>query len=316
MWHGRHGLPEPTASDGLTVVILTFDEAIHIERAIASVAGIATRVLVVDSFSRDDTVDRAHALDADVVQHAFVNQARQLQWALDSCGIDTAWVLRLDADEVIKPDLARAIADTLPRLPAGVTGINFKRRHIFMGRWIRHGGRYPLVMLRLWRNGLGRVEDRWMDEHIAVKSGLTITLDGGFADINLRDLSWFTDKHNRYATREAVERVGRRHALLGKDPGLDRHSASRQAAAKRWIKERFYNKLPFGAGPFGYFLYRYLIQLGFLDGRAGLIYHFLQGCWYRFLVEARVVELEAGIADCATPAARRARLADLTGLRI
>jgi glycosyltransferase involved in cell wall biosynthesis len=309
-------LPKLIAPNDITVVILTFDEAIHIERAIASVSAIATRVLVVDSFSRDDTVDRARALHADVVQHVFVNQARQLQWALESCDIDTAWVLRLDADEVIEPDLARAIADTLPSLPADVTGINFKRRHIFMGRWIRHGGRYPLIMLRLWRNGLGRVEDRWMDEHVAVTSGRTITLDGGFADINLRDLAWFTDKHNRYATREAVERVGRRNALLGKDPELDHQSASRQAATKRWIKERFYNKLPFGAGPFGYFLYRYLVQLGFLDGRAGLIYHFLQGCWYRFLVEGRVVELEAGISNCVTPDARRAQLADLTGLRI
>lgn len=312
---GRPRLSEAGSPD-LTVVILTFDEAIHIERAIASVAGIARRVLVVDSFSRDDTVARARAMGAEVVEHAFVNQARQLQWALDSCGINTAWVLRLDADEVIEADLADAIANTLPTLPADVTGVNFKRRHIFMGRWIRHGGRYPLVMLRLWRAGLGRVEDRWMDEHVAVVRGRTITLDGGFADVNLRDLAWFTDKHNRYATREAVERVGRRHALLAADPGLDRRSASRQAATKRWIKERLYNRLPFGAGPFGYFLYRYVFQLGFLDGRAGLIYHFLQGCWYRFLVEGRVAELEAGIADCATPEDRRARLGELTGLRL
>lgn len=80
-------------------------------------------------------------------------------------------MLRLDADEIIEPDLAREIGEKLPRLPAEVVGVNLKRKHIFMDRWVRHGGRYPLVMLRLWRHGKGRVEDRWMDEHVVVWAG-------------------------------------------------------------------------------------------------------------------------------------------------
>lgn len=300
----------------VAVVILTFNEAQHLARALASVRPFASEILVVDSYSTDATLDIARAHGAAIVQRRFDNQARQFNWALDTVELRSDWILRLDADEIIEPDLADAIVRTLPTLPADVAGINLKRKHIFLDRWIRHGGRYPLLMLRLWRRGQGRVEDRWMDEHVVVSGGRTITLDGGFADHNLNDLTYFTDKHNKYATREAIEQLSQRHALFARDAALSAETASRQAGAKRWVKERLYNRLPFWAGPLGYFLYRYFVQLGFLDGRPGLIYHFLQGFWYRFLVGAKVVELEAAIAGCRTNAERIARLATLTGLKL
>lgn len=309
-------MPMKPAQTDLSVLILTFNEARHIERSIASVADIAREVVVVDSFSTDDTVERAVRAGARVLQNRFVNHSKQFQWGLDHGGIATGWVMRLDADEIIEPDLADAIVRTLPTLPADVAGINLKRKHIFLDRWIRHGGRYPLLMLRLWRRGQGRVEDRWMDEHVVVSGGRTITLDGGFADHNLNDLTYFTDKHNKYATREAIEQLSQRHRLFARDEALSAETASRQAGLKRWLKERVYNRLPFWVGPLGYFLYRYLFQLGFLDGRPGLIYHFLQGFWYRFLVGAKVVELEAAIAGCRTNEERIVRLATLTGLKL
>jgi hypothetical protein len=221
--------------------------------------------------------------------------------------------MRLDADEVIEPDLAATIAATLPTLDAEVTGINLWRKHIFMGRFIRHGGRYPLVLLRIWRRGAGRIEQRWMDEHMIVDHGRTITLRGGFADINLNDLTFFTAKHNGYATREAIEVLSNRYGLLPDDRGLSSRSASRQASLKRGIKERVYNRLPLGVGPLGYFLWRYIFQLGVLDGTPGLIYHFLQGFWYRFLVDAKVREYELGLAGAADNAERLRRLAAMTG---
>jgi hypothetical protein len=197
-----------------------------------------------------------------------------------------------------------------------VSGIELDRKHIFMGRWIRHGGRYPLRLLRIWRTGQARVEQRWMDEHVLVERGRTIAMPGGFADMNLGDLSFFTAKHNGYATREAVEVIAARHDLFGTRASLTHANGPKQASGKRRIKTLVYDRLPLWAGPLGYFLYRYVIQRGFLDGRAGLIYHVLQGFWYRFLVAAKVVELEAGLADCTTRAARIARLRVLTGLPI
>lgn len=300
----------------LTVLILTFNESRHLARAIGSVRSIAKEVLVVDSFSTDNTVKIAEELGARVLQNRFINYSKQFQWGLDSGQIKTAWILRLDADEILEPDLVRQIELSLPKIPADVVGVNFDRKHIFMGRWIRHGGRYPLRLLRLWRQGQGRVEQRWMDEHIVVWGGRTVTFPGGFADVNLNDLTFFTDKHNKYATREALDVLSQRWDLFPRDEAFHSASVSRQAAAKRYFKERFYNQLPFWVGPMVYFLYRYFIQLGFLDGRPGLIYHFLQGYWYRFLVGAKVVELEAELADCSTNEQRIARLAQITGHKL
>lgn len=300
----------------MAVLILTFNEARHIERAIESIRSIAREVVVVDSFSTDDTVERARRAGARVLQNRFVNYSKQFQWGLDNAGIQTEWIMRLDADEVIEPDLVARIAQDLPRQGADVAGINIDRKHIFMGRWVRHGGRYPLRLLRIWRTKQGRIEDRWMDEHIVVWGGRTVTFPGGFADMNMNDLTFFTDKHNKYATREAIDKLSQRYGLFERDEAFSSDAVSRQAGMKRWMKESVYNRLPFWVGPTGYFLYRYIFQLGFLDGRSGLIYHFLQGFWYRFLVEAKVVELEAEIADCTTNAQRTARLQQLTGLAL
>lgn len=297
----------------LTVVILTFNEARHIARAIDSVRAIAARVVVVDSYSSDRTVEIAEAKGATVLQHKFVNQARQFQWALDQAPLETPWLMRLDADEVVSPELAAEIAARLPVLPPSVVGVNLRRRHIWMGRWVRHGGRYPLILLRIWRRGHGRVEDRWMDEHLLVTGGSTVTLEHDFADDNLNDLGYFIDKHNKYATREAIEVINQRRGLFARDAGVTARGTSWQAASKHWIKDRVYNRVPFTLSAPAYFLWRYLFQLGFLDGRSGLVYHALQGGWYRFLVGAKVLEYERAIAHLTDKREIAAALARLTG---
>lgn len=304
------------AKPSLTVVLLTYNEERHLARALDSIAEITDAIVIVDSGSTDDTLSIAATYGARTEYRAFVNQADQFQWALDHCGIDTDWVMRLDADEVIEPDLAEKLCATLPTLDINVTGINLLRKHIFMGRFIRHGGRYPLVMLRVWRRGKARIEQRWMDEHMMIDRGRTITLRGGFADINLNDLTFFTAKHNAYATREAIEVLSSRYGLRADDHGLSAKTASRQASLKRNIKERIYNHLPLGVGPLGYFLWRYLIQLGILDGSPGLIYHFLQGFWYRFLVDAKVREYEQKLIGVSDNVERRRRLSAMTGYRL
>jgi hypothetical protein len=152
-----------------------------------------------------------------------------------------------------------------------------------------------------------------MDEHMVLLRGRSTSFEHCMFDSNLKSLSFFTDKHNKYATREAMDVVMRRYGLGGADESLTPERTSQQAAAKRWIKEHVYNQLPLGLGPLGYFLYRYFIQLGFLDGREGLIYHFLQGFWYRFLVGAKVLEFDRALKPLADSGARLAALARLTG---
>jgi len=183
-----------------------------------------------------------------------------------------------------------------------------------MGCWIRHGGRYPLTMLRLFRRGHGRIEDRWMDEHLVVWDGRTVTFGGGFADHNLKDLTFLIDKHNKYATREAADVLNQRYGLFAQDERLSARGSSREAALKRFIKNYLYGRLPLWIGPAAYFAYRYVLQLGFLDGKPGLIYHFLQGFWYRFLMAANIYELEAALAPLSGAAEKRAELMRRTGL--
>jgi len=297
----------------LAIIILTFNEECHLARALNSVESIASEIFVIDSYSFDRTVEIAHARGATVLENKFVNYAKQFQWALENAPITASWVMRLDADEIVGPNLASEIDRKLPTLGGDIAGVNLKRKHIFMGQWIRHGGRYPLVLLRIWRNGQGRIESRWMDEHMIVWGGRTVTFCGDFADHNLNGLTFFTDKHNKYATREAIDILNQKYGLFSRDEDLSSKSASLQAAVKRWLKEKIYNRLPFWVGPLGYFLYRYIMQFGFLDGSKGLVYHFLQGFWYRFLVGAKVAEYDAVLSTCATLEDRRLALERLTG---
>ncbi len=297
----------------LTVIILTFNEEIHIERCIRSVQQIAQHVFVVDSYSTDRTVEVAETLGANVYQHKFVNQAKQFQWALDTLPIETEWVMRLDADEYPLPELVEEIRLRLSSLVTDIVGINLKRRHIFGGRWIKHGTRYPLILLRLWRTGRGRIEQRWMDEHIVVTGGKVVTFAHDFCDHNLNNIGWWTEKHNNYATREAIDVLNKRYHLFDNDEAMVKEGGFSQASLKRNIKERVYNYLPAFTGPLLYFLYRYIIRLGFLDGKEGLAYHFLQGFWYRFLVELKVMEMDKELKVLADSSARLEKLEDMTG---
>lgn len=276
----------------ISVIILTYNEALHLERCIRSLRPFVARIFVVDSFSEDDTVAIAEKLGAEVFQNPWTNQAAQFQWALDHCPIDTPWVMRMDADEYVTPGLGREIREQLPKLDAATTGVYVKRRVHFMGRWIRHGGYYPLWLLRLWRTGAGRIEQRWMDEHVVLKNGKTVRFSNDLVDDNLQTLSWWTDKHNRYATREAIDLLNRRYCFFEEDSIEARAGSAVQSEQKRWMKNNVYYRMPRFLRAFLYFNYRYWLQRGFLDGRPGLIWHFLQGFWYRFLVDAKITQIE------------------------
>lgn len=274
----------------VTAVILTFNEEQHLARCIASVQAVATDVVVVDCSSTDATLDIARAHGARVLQHAWVNHAAQFNWALTQLGADTEWVLRIDADEVLTPALIEEIRTRLPGIGPEIDGVYWGRRMTFQGRLIRHGGVFPVRVLRLFRHGRGQCENRWMDEHIKV-AGPTADFAGEMIDDNLNSLTWWTDKHNRYASREAVDLLNLEYRFMPHDTVASLRGG-KQAGVKRWLKERVYARLPGGFRAFAYFFYRYVLRLGFLDGQAGTAFHFLQGFWYRYLVDAKVVEVK------------------------
>ena len=282
----------------LTAIIMTRDEAAHVGRAIASLQGIATEILVVDSGSTDGTQQIAADAGARVIHHDWINYATQFNWALGQLGPDADWVLRLDADEIVTSALADEIAAGLPQ---DVSGATVSRVMYFQGQPVRHGGVFALPMLRLIRAGHGRCEARWMDEHL-VCDGPVIHLQGQIIDDNRKSLDWWTAKHNAYASREAVDLLNLRHGFL--PLGTDRPSL------RRWVKERIYRHLPGGLRAGAYFLYRYILRGGFRDGRQARAFHVLQGFWYRYLVDAKLAEVERHMAStgAAAPEAIRAVL--------
>jgi glycosyltransferase involved in cell wall biosynthesis len=279
----------------LTAIILTFDEELHIERCIRSLKPVASRIYVVDSFSTDATVEIARSLGADVVQRKFKNQADQFQWALDNLPIDTNWVMRVDADEYVSTELAESMTKLIPRASASVSGFYVDRLVVFLGRAIRHGGFYPMRVLKIWRAGLGQVEQRWIDEYCVVKQGLVEYCPGDLIDENLRDLSWWTEKHNKYSSRRVIDLLDRELQL-----GLSQHAVSGKMSGRQVIyhriKTRVYPALPPYLRALGYYLYRYVFRLGFLDGQQGLVFCFLQAFWNLFLVDAKLYEARRMIA--------------------
>lgn len=279
----------------LVAIILTLNEAQHLPRCLENLEGVVDQVLVADCFSTDETIHVAEGNGARVVQHGWINHATQFNWALTQLDVDTDWVLRIDADEYLTPELAAEIRERLPRLGAEVDGVVCGRRMTFQGRLIRFGGVFPIRILRLFRYGRGECENRWMDEHIKV-TGPTVDFRGELIDDNLNSLTWWTDKHNRYASREAVDMLNLKYGFMPID-SVASLSGGSQVGVKRWIKESVYARLPGGFRAFVYFFYRYVIRLGFLDGQAGTAFHFLQGFWYRYLVDAKVAEVERYMKD-------------------
>lgn len=265
----------------ISVVILTYNEELNIDSCLKSVADFVDEIFVVDSFSTDRTLERVKKYNAKILQHPFENYAKQLNWALDNCQAKGEWILRLDADEYLTEELKDELARILPETPKEVSGFLFRRRVYFLGRWIKHGGYYSTWLLRLFRNGHGRCEDRNMDEHIILSQGLAVPVKGDMVNDDRKSLTWWTAKHNNYSGREAQD-VAKRESkgtLLTGRP-----------ARMRWLKLNFYYRLPLFWRAWFYFCYRYFLRAGFLDGKEGLIFHFLQGFWYRFLVDAKLYE--------------------------
>ena len=275
-----------TASEPrLSVVVLTKDEATNLPALLTSLAGLDCRIFVVDSGSTDATVALAEAAGCHVVSHPFEHYAAQRNWAFDHLPIDTLWVLSLDADERLTPALRDEIARVVAANDPAFDGYMLRKQTWFMGRWLRHGGQYPAWHLRLARTGKVRCEDRLYDQHYVV-DGPVGRLENDYIDILTDSLTSWTERHNRWATLEATE-------LLSEDDRIQvqpRWSGT-PIERKRFLRMKVYRAFPLFARPFLLFLFDYVIRLGFLDGKPGLIFHVLQRFWFRFLVDAKIYEM-------------------------
>jgi len=268
----------------VTVIVLTFNEEANLPGLIGSINGLDCRTLVVDSFSTDRTLEIARAAGFTIAQHEFENYGAQRNWAQDNLDVNTEWVLHLDADERLTPELVEEINGAVSRNDPRYDGYMLRKRSVFLGKWIRHGGHYPSYHLRLYRKSRGKCEDRLYDQHYLV-DGPVGRLKHDYIDIITADLHSWSTRHLRWAGLEAREMVS-----ASSTGQVNPRLAGNPIERRRWMRQRVYRNLPLFVRPVGYFLYRYVIRLGFLDGTEGLIFHFLQGFWYRFLVDAKIYE--------------------------
>jgi glycosyltransferase involved in cell wall biosynthesis len=279
----------PTARANLAVIVLTYNEELNIAQALDSVAGWANEIFILDSFSTDRTLDIARPYGCHIFQHRFENYARQRNHALDELPVRSDWVLFLDADEWLPDALKQEISTTLAGAPA-VHGFYLNRRLIWMGRWVRRGY-YPSWILRLFRRGKGRCEDRQVNEHLIVE-GPTAQLREDFMHEDRKGVTDWIAKHNGYATLEARTLLAVTHAPAYQE--IDARLSGTQAQRKRWLRHRVWNRMPPLIRPFFYFFYRYIVKGGFLDGREAFIFHFLQALWFPLLIDIKYLELRSG----------------------
>ncbi|MDR1653420.1 MAG: glycosyltransferase family 2 protein [Prevotellaceae bacterium] len=273
----------------LSVIILTYNEQLHISRAIENVLPIAKDIFVVDSFSTDQTCEIARSLGAKVFQNKWENNhAKQFNWALNNLPITTKWVLRLDADEYLTDQLIEEVKEKLPTLEDDITGVILHREQDCFGKWV-----HPLELLRIFQYKKAICEQRWMDEHIQLLEGKTVVFAQTFRDHNLNTFGWWTDKHNGYSIREAVDLLDVELGLL--QPVETQRATSLQigaeATAKRNKKLR-YARSPLFWRAFGYFVYRYVFKGGLFKGKQQFVWDFFQGLWYRMLVDVKIYEIK------------------------
>lgn len=278
-----------------SVIILTYNSEATIVNTIERASRVSDDVHVVDSFSSDGTLALVARTRASLVQHEFTNYATQRNWAIDNLPLRYEWELHLDADERLSEELIENL-DLLQQHGASprINGYYVARLVRFLGRPIRHGGMYPIWHMRLFRRGKGRCEEREYDQHFLV-DGTTAKLRGPIVDDIRIPLREWVNRHNRWSDAEVFEwRQGSagRTALQAKVFGgaLER---------KRYFKG-CYNQCPLLARAWLLFVYRYIVRLGFLDGKEGIIFFVLQTLWFRFLIDAKVFEEEQKLNDQAS----------------
>jgi glycosyltransferase involved in cell wall biosynthesis len=291
-------MESPLPSKGvarLSTFVLTRNEERNLAACLESLRGWCADIHIVDSFSTDGTLEIAARYGAQVHQHRFEGHTKQRTWALRNLPFVHEWVLALDADHRVTEELRDELIARFAAPPEGIEGFFICRRQIFRGRWIRFGGYYPKYQLKLFRHDRAFLDDHEFDYRFYVK-GRTDKLKHDIVESNQKEwgISFFVEKHNQFASELAAEEIKRAHGRLEYLAEASYFGSPDQRIL--WLKIQW-NSLPLYVRPFLLFIYRYFLRLGFLDGKEGFIFHFLQSLWFRLLVDIRREELEAQSED-------------------
>lgn len=275
--------------NNITVIIPMRNEIKHIERSITSALSLTPYVYVVDSGSTDGSIEVAKSLGAEVFQYEWTsssNFSTKINWALKNLPIKTDWAIRLDADEYFMENCIQNLNQDLSKVPDDVNGITLIRRIYFMGKWMKHSAEYPKTSMRIFRVGHVEMESRWLDEHVDVKNGRSLDYPYEIVDDSRISISEWISKHNNNSTKEAIELIHQEIGLFNREEmNLDRNARRKKELKAKYVSMPRYWRC------FVWFFYREFIKLGFLDGKEGFMWNFLQGLWYRMLADAKVDEI-------------------------
>lgn len=264
----------------LEVVILTKNEEAHIEDVLSSLDGLDCNILIVDSGSTDKTLEICEKYGAEIVFYEYVTEAKTRNWVLTERA-DVDWILFLDADERLTPELNLELRE-LPDPSDGVVGFYIRREMWFLGRPLRFGGHQNNYLLHLLHPPVSQVIEQTRTlEYVDVK-GRTGRLKHHMIHENKKPLRDWVVKHDFYAQREAEDRRS----------GVKRDKSVTEGRSRAFIHKHLLSRLPPLLLPFAFFVYRYFLRLGFLDGRVGFIYYVMHDFWYPTLIAAKLVELD------------------------
>lgn len=271
-------------------IILTYNEEKNIQACLESIKDLLEEIYIVDSYSADSTLEIVKRFTKNIFQHEFENYGKQRNWALKNLPISTDWVLNINSDQRVSKELKSKLVETFSKVKdINCDGFLIARKTIFLGRWIKFGGHYPVYDAILFKKGYGVCEESRYDQVFTINGKLKI-LSGDVEDIVADDLSSFTLRHNKWSSLEAIDQI-LGEDYISKKLGVKQNIFGNPMEKRRFLKS-LYMKLPLFIRPFLYFIYRYFFKLGFLDGKEGLIFHFLQGFWFRFLIDAKIFEIK------------------------
>ncbi len=276
----------------LTAAIITHNEELNLPLCLDSLRGLCDKIVVVDSGSTDQTEAVARRFGAVFLSHPWETAPQQWNWILANLPGQSEWILALDADHRLTPELREEIREALRSGPPEVRGYYLPRKQIFRGQWLRHGGYWPKYLLKLFRAGSAHCDNQELLDFRFYVDGKTALLKQPLIEENLkeREILFWLEKHLRFAELHAQEEVRRRHE---RSTWAVRPSPLGSPDQRTlWWKGWWY-RLPPLSRPFPYFVYRYFFQLGFLDGKEGRLFHFLHTYWYERMIAVRVMELES-----------------------
>ena len=255
----------------VTVVILTKNEEVNLPDCLESVKDFATRCVVIDSGSIDKTKEIAAKFSADFYEHPFENYARQFNWALDNTNITTKWTFRLDADERLTSELKIELSGLVQKYESDdeVNGFTMEAWLYFLGHKIKHGC-HTKRKLMMFKTGIGRIEDRKMDEHTILSHGRSVFCKHRFIHYDFKDMTHWVNKMNWYATREMQDYF---EYIQSRNTNKNQISKDQTIGNTRRLKFGLYYKLPIFLRSWILFFYYYIIKLGYLDGKEGYVMH-------------------------------------------